>query len=184
MSRFRPILVAIACTLGLGVSACEDDDSPDAQVTAGTTTADAARSPATSPPVPQIATREAPMPATPSPSPGTNDQPAATSTPATVAPTSAPQPSPTPTTTAVGATPEVLAALGDLRNRLSVASGVIQVVSADEVEWSDGSLGCPQPGMLYTQAIVSGYRIILRHNGADYAYHGRLNGTPFYCANP
>ena len=127
----------------------------------------------------------------------TVDTPAATPTPPGATATSgssgtAPaSPSPTPTTRP-GATvnpsstypPFVDAAIEDLAARLNVAPAGISVTTWSEVEWPNGSLGCPQPGMLYTQALVPGYRVILRHNGVDYAYHGRLNGAPFYCANP
>jgi hypothetical protein len=27
--------------------------------------------------------------------------------------------------------------------------------------WNDGSLGCPEPGMMYTQALVNGYWLII-----------------------
>src|SRR5262245_3541915 len=30
-------------------------------------------------------------------------------------------------------------------------------VRAEPVVWSDGSLGCPEPGMEYAQALISGY---------------------------
>ena len=31
------------------------------------------------------------------------------------------------------------------------------IVRAQSVVWNDGSLGCPEPGMMYTQALVNGY---------------------------
>ena len=31
------------------------------------------------------------------------------------------------------------------------------VLRAESVTWPDGSLGCPEPGMQYTQALVPGY---------------------------
>ena len=30
------------------------------------------------------------------------------------------------------------------------------IVRAESVVWNDGSLGCPEPGMMYTQALVNG----------------------------
>ena len=38
----------------------------------------------------------------------------------------------------------------------------LKVLSAEAVTWSDGSLGCPEPGMMYTQALVPGYRVQIR----------------------
>jgi len=33
----------------------------------------------------------------------------------------------------------------------------LAIVRAEAVVWNDGSLGCPEPGMMYTQALVNGY---------------------------
>lgn len=52
----------------------------------------------------------------------------------------------------------------------------IVVVSCAEVTWPDGSLGCPQPGMLYPQALVDGYRVIVRAGGRDLDYRVRGPG--------
>ena len=45
-----------------------------------------------------------------------------------------------------------------------------EVVSADAVTWSDGSLGCPEAGQAYTQALVEGYQVILEVDGERYDY--------------
>lgn len=52
----------------------------------------------------------------------------------------------------------------------------ITVVSTEQVEWSNASLGCPQPDMMYAQVITPGYRIILAANGQTYQYHSGLDG--------
>src|SRR6187399_130308 len=44
------------------------------------------------------------------------------------------------------------------------------VVSAEAVTWNDSSLGCPQPGQAYTQAIVDGYQVVLEVGGERYDY--------------
>ena len=69
----------------------------------------------------------------------------------------------------------------DLADRLDVDADSIEVVSVERVTWSDGSVGCPQPGMNYTQALVPGSRIVLRAAGAEYAYHAADGRAPFYC---
>ena len=74
--------------------------------------------------------------------------------------------------------------MNDLAKRLGVDPGDISVVSAEEVTWSDGSLGCPQPGMSYTQALVPGSRIVLEANGKRFEYHAAAGKPPFYCKNP
>ena len=48
------------------------------------------------------------------------------------------------------------AAIDDAAKRASMERSAISVVSAAAVTWSDGSAGCPEPGMLYTQALVPG----------------------------
>lgn len=78
----------------------------------------------------------------------------------------------------------IAAAIADLAGRLGIASDRISVVSAEAVSWPDGSLGCPQPGMMYPQVITEGYRVILAAEGKEYAYHGDDRGELFYCENP
>jgi hypothetical protein len=75
----------------------------------------------------------------------------------------------------------VHAAIADLVERTGAEPGDIGVVSVDEVDWPDGSIGCPQPGMVYTQAIVNGTKIVLHYDGTDYAYHQGGGRAVFYC---
>jgi hypothetical protein len=60
----------------------------------------------------------------------------------------------------------------------------IEVVLAEPVVWSDGSIGCPEPGMMYTQALVDGYRIVLDVDGDEVAFHGQSAQPPFRCDGP
>ena len=73
------------------------------------------------------------------------------------------------------------AALDDAANRSTTARADIKVTSAEAVTWSDGSLGCPQPGMLYTQALVAGYRIVLHAGTQVLNYHAAARGKPVFC---
>lgn len=75
-------------------------------------------------------------------------------------------------------------AIEDLVATLGVDESAIDVVVVEEVVWRDGSIGCPQPGMAYTQALVDGMRIVLAHDGTRYEYHGGGGRDPFYCVNP
>ena len=75
-------------------------------------------------------------------------------------------------------------AKADLAKRLGVDAGQLTVVSSSEVTWPDGSLGCPEPGMNYTQALVQGSRIILEAGGKQYHYHSGGSRPPFLCTNP
>ena len=38
-----------------------------------------------------------------------------------------------------------------------VSASTMTVLRAESVTWPDGSLGCPEPGVQYTQALVPGY---------------------------
>ncbi|NOR82117.1 MAG: hypothetical protein GQ526_01335 [Ardenticatenales bacterium] len=65
----------------------------------------------------------------------------------------------------------VAAAKEDLANWLDVSGEEILVTSIEAVQWSDSSLGCPQPGMMYMQVITPGFRVILQAQGQAYEYH-------------
>jgi hypothetical protein len=65
-----------------------------------------------------------------------------------------------------------------------VAPEDIEVLTAEQVTWPDGSLGCPQPGEMYTQALVEGYRVILDVAGQEVHYHGARGEPPFLCEDP
>jgi hypothetical protein len=77
----------------------------------------------------------------------------------------------------------------ELAQRLGLAPEAIRLVSVKAVEWSDASLGCPQPGMMYAQVITPGFRVMLEVEGEMHEYHtdtGRLvvlcgeDGLPVY----
>jgi hypothetical protein len=69
----------------------------------------------------------------------------------------------------------------DLAERLSVQLEQIDLVDAASVVWPDGSLGCPEPGMMYTQALVPGYRIVLEVGGRQFRYHASDRGHFVLC---
>jgi hypothetical protein len=69
----------------------------------------------------------------------------------------------------------------DLANRLDVPLNTIRVSGARQVTWRSGALGCPEPGMTYTEALVPGSLIFLQADHTIYAYHGKIGREPFYC---
>jgi len=71
--------------------------------------------------------------------------------------------------------------LDDAARRTGVAVEKLQVLSADSVTWPDGSLGCPQPGMMYTQALVPGYRVRIQAAGQLLDYHASSRGALVVC---
>jgi hypothetical protein len=78
----------------------------------------------------------------------------------------------------------VAAALADASERLGVDAGELVVETAEAVTWPDGSIGCPEPGMGYTQALVEGHRIVISHDGSELAYHQGGDDEPFLCESP
>ena len=79
---------------------------------------------------------------------------------------------------------QAVAAVTDLAERLGIEPGQITVRSDERVTWRDGSLGCPRPGMSYTQALVPGRRLLLSAAGATHAYHAGRDGVLFACSTP
>jgi hypothetical protein len=59
---------------------------------------------------------------------------------------------------------------------ISRISGVpvaeVKIISAEAVTFPDGSLGCPVPGMAYTQMMTDGYKIVAAAGGTTYDYRG------------
>lgn len=49
-------------------------------------------------------------------------------------------------------------------------TGTPELVSAEAVTWSDASLGCPSPGVSYTQAQVEGMRVLVALDGKRYDF--------------
>jgi hypothetical protein len=77
--------------------------------------------------------------------------------------------------------PIVAPARADLARRLGVDPEELEVISTEQVEWPDGSLGCPQPGMSYTQALEDGSKVVLGHDDRVYVYHAGADDQPFLC---
>jgi hypothetical protein len=76
---------------------------------------------------------------------------------------------------------EVEAAIADASERFGVPEAEVAVAGALRVVWSDGSLGCPEDGMMYTQALVPGYLLTLEIAGQRVAYHGADGDLPSLC---
>jgi hypothetical protein len=96
-------------------------------------------------------------------------------------------PAPTTTTEATmpaDQPPVVRTAIADLVQRTGADPAAVMVAAFESVTWRDGSIGCPAPGMSYTQALVPGYRIELVADGTSHWYHGARDGEPFWCATP
>ena len=73
------------------------------------------------------------------------------------------------------------AVIEDLLGRIDASREAVVVDQAGAVTWRDGSLGCPQPGMMYTQALVAGYRILLKVDDVTFDYHASNSGHFVLC---
>jgi hypothetical protein len=114
---------------------------------------------------------------------GGGGQPGGGATPGT-SPRATPGSSPEVTGVAGGG--EVPAALvqrasADAARRAGVPATQVAVAGATAREWGDGSLGCPEPGRAYTQAIVPGYLIVLTAGGQRFEYHADRRGQLILC---
>jgi hypothetical protein len=73
------------------------------------------------------------------------------------------------------------AARADAAARSGSPASQLKVVTLESVTWPDGSLGCPQPGMAYTQALVPGYRVRLQVGDEVWDYHASERGGIVRC---
>lgn len=60
----------------------------------------------------------------------------------------------------------------------------VHVIAAERVTWNDGSIGCPDPGMAYTQALVPGYRVVVEFGKEELHFHATESGDFRFCDEP
>jgi hypothetical protein len=73
------------------------------------------------------------------------------------------------------------AVLADASKRTGLEVGKLAVIESIAVTWPDGSLGCPEPGMNYTMALVPGYRIRIQAGELLLNYHASARGYWVFC---
>src|SRR5579871_6645050 len=105
---------------------------------------------------------------TTSPAPPTQSVPTALPTVPASLPGSNAQPDPQPA---------VNAALQDAATHLGVSPNQLHVDQAEARQWPDASLGCPQPGQLYSQIVTPGFLILISMGNKQLEHHtdGRGN---------
>ena len=133
---------------------------------------------------------------TPEPIPTTPPQPTADAPPPTrPAPAETParqpgtSPLPEPRTSPISPLPSppapaAAAAVAHLADELGITPQEVTVLASEPVEWSDTSLGCPQPGMMYAQVITPGYSFLLDAAGEHYEVHTDLTGQSVVICQP
>ena len=82
---------------------------------------------------------------------------------------------------AAGLQAAVEAAFADAATRTGLTRTSLRLASAEVVTWKDGSLGCPSPGGMYTQALVPGYRIVVDTGTTTLDYHVNARGRLLLC---
>lgn len=77
---------------------------------------------------------------------------------------------------------DLLAAiLADAADRSGLDAAEIEELRAESTTWPDGSLGCPEPGQVYTQALIDGYHIVLDAAGDELDYRATTSGSFQLC---
>ncbi len=73
--------------------------------------------------------------------------------------------------------PHEEAARGLLAREVGADPEEFRLESSDRVQWSDTSLGCPEPGYAYAQVVVPGYRLVFDLDGTLYRVHTNDDGS-------
>lgn len=109
--------------------------------------------------------------------PGTAS-PSDTSTPAATSPSTSAGSEPPEGTDLIGDVPQELLdqILADASRRTGVAVDELEITFAEAITWSDGSLDCPEPGQLYTQALVDGHQVVIDAAGEELDYRAAGGG--------
>jgi len=74
------------------------------------------------------------------------------------------------------------AVVADAARRFALSENEVVLVDAERVTWSDGSMGCPEPGTMYTQMLVSGFRVSAKTSAGQMQYHTDSRGSVVTCA--
>ena len=69
----------------------------------------------------------------------------------------------------------------DVERITGACASCLQLVRDQAMTWSDGSLGCAQPGIDYLQQPVNGYWIVFRHKGREFDYRADDRGQFRLC---
>lgn len=92
-------------------------------------------------------------------------------------------PSQTPAGTGAGSVPDdvVQRMIGEVAREAGVSEDKVVMERAEVVTWRDGSLGCPQPNMAYTQALVEGYWLVFHVGQEEFDMRVTKRGGSMRC---
>jgi hypothetical protein len=108
--------------------------------------------------------------------------------PSTTPPTPTPGPAMTPSASGARSVvpPEsaavVDAALVDGASHLNVRRDTLRVDRVESRDWPDASLGCPQPGLLYSQVVTPGYLVVIASDSHQLEYHTDSRSRVILCS--
>ena len=66
--------------------------------------------------------------------------------------------------------------MADLEGRTGADRSQFTLIRAESVIWNDGALGCPEPGQMYTQAVIDGYHVVIEYDGESNDYRATETG--------
>ena len=171
----RPILAVTVLSLAAALAACGDADGGDSEPAATPTQSDDAGTTG------DAGADESEDPTMSTEQPGAGDKPTQTR----IAPGGGDVSLP------LGAVPDAVAQRSDVQEavaaeakRAGVEPDAVTIAGYADVTWSDGSIGCPRPGMMYTQALVPGHQLVLEVDGTYASYHAAEGKAFSYCAQP
>jgi hypothetical protein len=71
--------------------------------------------------------------------------------------------------------------VADAARRFKVAASAVVLARAEKITWSDASLGCPEPGRMYAQTLVEGFRVTAKTDGGSLIYNTDSGGKVVSC---
>jgi hypothetical protein len=111
-----------------------------------------------------------------------------TTEPVTVAPATPTAAATASTAPAVSIPAQANAAVEQARQAAATKAGValasVTVTSVTAVNWPTSALGCPQPGIMYSQLVTPGYKIVVSANGQSFEYHSDRGSNVVTCPTP
>jgi len=75
------------------------------------------------------------------------------------------------------------AVVADAARRFKVAESAVVLARAEQLTWNDASLGCPQPGHIYAQLLVPGFRVAARTPEGELIYHTDSQKRALVCGS-
>lgn len=73
------------------------------------------------------------------------------------------------------------AALKDAASHLGADAASLRVDQVEARQWNDSSLGCPQPGDLYSQIVTPGFLIVISSDTRQLEYHSDARARVVLC---